>query len=707
MATSISAESGTKPWPPGTARIKSKYAGMHGRRRSNTYRVFHSPLIDRYLIGDPFTTQKDVPPPDDDAAEGSTSQLPQKRSADTGQAAETKEDDGQNGGNDENEPAQKKQRLPPSERKRLAKEKRKEQRGANKSRKFARVQDEIALCHGSSRGEGCIDGDRCRFSHNIPHYLATKAADIAFPPSDSLSITEPFVAPHKPTPLLDSHSYLDGSARCPNFACSSRCQSGFKCRFLGSHVVVQKSEDGGYVYQLVKDDAKYEQVKDKTLELNYPAPGLQKQLRTHKYPTPIADAYLDELSRLTNDEKNTGQVIEPPLEPPKSLSLDELEAQKDTPDVPIRASEKRQLRWQGMSYLAPLTTPFRRLCASFGAQITCSEMALASSLLQGTNSELSLVRRHPIEKIFGVQIAGGKLPQLVRAAEMLKTEFGPNNGRERAQVDFVDVNCGCPIDMVFNTGAGSALLENHNKLGRILIGMSRALGEVPLTIKVRTGIKEGRNTTHKLMPRLSRWGVNAFSIHGRTRQQRYSRLADWDYIKECVEALRASTEDDDLPTIPIFGGGDVFSAEQYWTNVEQTGVDGIMVGRGALIKPWIFTEIAERREWDISSRERLDMIRHHWGSDTMGVNNTRRFLCEALSFTYRYIPIGLLERLPGKINERAPAYHSRDDLETLLASNKSSDWVKISEMFLGRAPEGWTFVPKHKSNAQGGEEANG
>ncbi|KAG8683741.1 tRNA-dihydrouridine synthase 3 [Ceratobasidium sp. 394] len=558
---------------------------------------------------------------------------------------------------------------------------------------------------------------RCKFSHEVPHYLSSKPADIAFPPLDALSTTKPFVTPHVPSPLAESQPNLDGAARCPNFGCSGKCQSGFKCRFLGSHVKVHESEAGSS-FELVKDDEKYERVKGDVLELNYPSPGLQKQLRTHKYPTPIADAYLDELSRLTNAEKNNGQVIEPPLEPPMAPGVDELEAQKDTPDVPIRASEKKRLMWQGMSYLAPLTTvgnlPFRRLCASFGAQITCSEMALASSLLQGTNSELSLVRRHPIEKTFGVQIAGAKLAQLVRAAEVLKTEFGPNSGRERAQIDFVDVNCGCPIDLVFNSGAGSALLDNHNKLGRILIGMSRALGEVPLTIKVRTGIKEGRNTSHKLMPRVARWGVNAFSIHGRTRQQRYSKLADWGYIKECVEALRASTEDDDMPNIPIFGGGDVFSAEQYWINVERTGVDGIMVGRGALIKPWIFTEIAERREWDISSRERLDMIRqyaefglNHWGSDTMAMNNTRRFLCEALSFTYRYVPIGLLERLPGKINERPPAYHGRDDLETLLASNKSSDWVKISEMFLGPAPEGWAFVPKHKSNAQSGEEANG
>ncbi|KAJ1301782.1 hypothetical protein OPQ81_009011 [Rhizoctonia solani] len=684
-----------------------------------------APIKCEYLIGDPFTSQRDAP--DDDAAEGGSSNLPKKRTADEPAGAgdymelisvqsdtgpgESEEPDAAGG-----EPAVKKQRVSASERRRLAKEKRKEQKGANKGRKFARVQDEVALCHGASRGEECIDGEGCRFSHDIPHYLSTKGPDLTFPPKESLSTIEPFVSPPEREPLSGAHPDINKASACPNFHCSGKCQSGFKCRYLGSHVELQGSETGN-IFKLIKDEEKYENSKNNILELNFPSSGLQKILRTHKYLFPIADAYMSELSRLTSEDK-TGQPIEPPLEAPRKTDGVDPEAQMDTPDVPMRASEKKRLRWQGMSYLAPLTTvgnlPFRRLCASFGAQITCSEMALSQSLLQGANSEWSLVRRHPSEKIFGIQIAGSKVPQLVRAAEVLANEFGPKSGRERAHIDFVDVNCGCPIDLVFKTGAGSALLDNHNKLGRILIGMSRALGEVPLTIKVRTGIKDGRNTSHKLMPRLARWGVNAFTIHGRTRQQRYSKLADWGYIKECVEALRASTEDDDLPTIPIFGGGDVYSAEQYWTSVEQTGVDGIMVGRGALIKPWIFTEIAERREWDISSRERLDMIRqyaeyglNHWGSDTVGVNNTRRFLCEALSFTYRYVPIGLLERLPGKINERPPAYRGRDELECLLSSNKSSDWVRISEMFLGPAPEGWTFTPKHKSNAQGSEEGNG
>ena len=120
-------------------------------------------------------------------------------------------------------------------------------------------------------------------------------------------------------------------------------------------------------------------------------------------------------------------------------------------------------------------------------------------------------------------------------------------------------------------------------------------------------------------------------LHGRTRQQRYTKLADWEYIRECVNAVRAREDDEGrklispssicmpfrdtlhayiaVPRIPIFGGGDAFSAHDYWSKVESSGVDGVMIARGALIKPWIFTEIQERREWDISSRERLELIR--------------------------------------------------------------------------------------------------
>lgn len=146
--------------------------------------------------------------------------------------------------------------------------------------------------------------------------------------------------------------------------------------------------------------------------------------------------------------------------------------------------------------------------------------------------------------------------------------------------------------------------------------------------------------------------------------------------------------------------------EDYWEHMQEAEIDGVMIGRGALIKPWLFTEIKEKKVWDISARERLDMLGDfckkgmvHWGSDDLGIAKTRRFFCEWQSFLCRYIPAGLLEVLPQRMNAPPPPYRGRDELETLLSSGDSRDWVKISEMFLGPSGDNFRFVPKHKSNS--------
>ncbi|KAI0267398.1 zinc finger dihydrouridine synthase [Gloeopeniophorella convolvens] len=697
------------------------------------YPVGTAPIKAEFLLAAPG---RSLPIVDDSAAEEGTNHAAQKRK---------QEKDSQD------ESAVKKQKLSGAQRRKLTKEEKKAQRGSNKGRRWAKVRDEVDLCWRFAGSGKCDFGSECRFSHDIPAYISAKPRDIFFPLGTPLSNEPPFVA--LPGALENGdgveESSVDFTTRCPIFEATGSCRLGLKCRFLGGHV--RKSEDG--TVALVEDEEKKARTLAANTELNFVSPGTLKLLRAKKYPTPISNTYLQELKTMTQEQESKEEpdntpadaqpvdpvpVTEPDVAPaveeasaaaaepvstsptdivmepaPTKSSEEEAAAQVDTPEVPPRFAEKRRLNWSNKTYLGPLTTvgnlPFRRLCVSFGADITCGEMGLATSFLSGSKEEWSLVRRHPSESMFGVQLAGSKPATLMPTAEVIGKECGSSG------IDFVDLNCGCPIDLVFRTGSGSALLDAAGKLGKILLGMNKALGEIPMTIKLRTGVKEGRNTSHKLMPRITaEWNVAAMTLHGRTRQQRYTKLADWDYIKECVDTVRSREADEDLPRIPIFGGGDAFSAEDYWSKVDHSGVDGVMIARGALIKPWIFTEIKERREWDISSRERLELIRKyaefgldHFGTDTAGVNTTRRYLCEALSFQYRYVPIGLLEHLPPRINDRPPLFRGRDELETLLASGDSRDWVKISEMFLGPAPESWTFTPKHKSNAIGGEEGQG
>jgi tRNA-dihydrouridine synthase 3 len=356
--------------------------------------------------------------------------------------------------------------------------------------------------------------------------------------------------------------------------------------------------------------------------------------------------------------------------------------------------ERPKVDFRDKLYLAPLTTvgnlPFRRICKEFGVDITCGEMAMCTNILKGQSSEWALLRRHPSEDIFGVQVCGGWTDSMTRCAEIL------NN---HVDCDFVDVNMGCPIDIVYKKGMGSGLMDKTNRVRQILTGMRTVLKDKPLTVKMRIGIEDGKPLVQKLLPVIATTGVNAITVHGRTRQQRYTKEADWKSIADFVELATNQYN------LPLIGNGDIISYEDYLTR-KGTGVSSIMIARGALLKPWIFTEIKEQRHWDIRSSERLEMLKRfvrygleHFGSDTSGVEKTRRFLLEWQSFLCRYVPIGLLERLPPRMNDRPPAFVGRDDLETLMASSCVNDWVKLSEMLLGPVPDEFVFIPKHKSNS--------
>ncbi|KAF3435803.1 hypothetical protein FNV43_RR22895 [Rhamnella rubrinervis] len=411
-----------------------------------------------------------------------------------------------------------------------------------------------------------------------------------------------------------------------------------------------------------------------------------------KKPKCVADECCPGGAEDEGDRVIENAVCESSIEPEPEASAD-IMLPEDDRSLKLHPRERKIIDFREKLYLAPLTTvgnlPFRRVCKFLGADITCGEMAMCTNLLQGQASEWALLRRHSSEDLFGVQICGSYPDTVARAVELIDQE---------CTVDFIDINMGCPIDIVVNKGAGSALLTKPMRMKSIIEAASGTMDK-PLTVKVRTAYFEGKNRIHSLIADIDCWGASAVTIHGRSRQQRYSKLADWEYVYQCARKAPDA--------LPIIGNGDIFSYEDWNRHkADCPELSTCMIARGALVKPWLFTEIKEQRHWDISSGERLNILKdfvrfglQHWGSDTKGVETTRRFLLEWLSYTCRYIPVGLLDVIPQRLNWRPPSYYGRDELETLMVSDSAADWIRISEMLLGKVPEGFTFAPKHKSNA--------
>ncbi|XP_058609411.1 tRNA-dihydrouridine(47) synthase [NAD(P)(+)]-like isoform X2 [Onychostoma macrolepis] len=543
----------------------------------------------------------------------------------------------------------------------------KKMRGQNKSRPHKKPQsyEDKRLCPSivQERDSKCFYGDKCRFLHDVSEYMSTKAAD------------------------LGDQCYL--------FSSFGRCQYGVTCRFAKAHTSPE-------LKNLTDEDLCRRWAGQHTVR-NLLDKELQRRLRKKQERFPGTEAYLKTVSRGKKAELKSADESHaesrsgagdaangPETKDGADPAVKTVGPITDADIIKLRPCEKKQVDFRDKLYLAPLTTcgnlPFRRVCKRFGADITCGEMAMVTNLLQGQSSEWALLKRHTSEDLFGVQLEGCFPDTMTRCAELLN---------QNIDVDFVDINSGCPIDLVYKKGGGCGLMTRTSKFEQIVRGMNSVL-DVPLTVKIRTGVQQNCNIAHKLIPEMKKWGVSLITMHGRSREQRYTKSADWEYIDTCSKLAAP---------VPLFGNGDIMSYEDAM-KARETGVSGIMVARGALIKPWLFTEIKENRHWDISSGERLDILRdftnyglEHWGSDTQGVEKTRTFLLEWLSFLCRYIPVGLLERVPQKINERPPFYMGRDYMESLMASQHVGDWIQISEMLLGPVPKNFSFLPKHKANA--------
>ncbi|MGD8895817.1 MAG: tRNA-dihydrouridine synthase family protein [Acidobacteriota bacterium] len=334
----------------------------------------------------------------------------------------------------------------------------------------------------------------------------------------------------------------------------------------------------------------------------------------------------------------------------------------------------------GKVVLAPLTVggnlPFRRLCVELGAQVTVGEMAMVRKLLSGSPSEFALLKSHPEESFFGVQLADRKKDSLAEGARIA----------ESRGARFVDLNCGCPIHEITRRGLGASLLRKPRKLGLLVDAMKKAVS-VPVTVKLRTGWKEGKENVCEVARICEESGADAITVHARTREQRYSRAADWDVVGR-VAAERG---------IPVIGNGDILTYYEARERMARSGVTSLMLARGALIKPWLFREVRTGEAWEPTGEERVqvlwrlvELLHDHFGEDERGRRRAMRFLPWHMNFFCRYRP--LPEERYEESARRHPLLQSRLDggqaetpLERLLADTRPETHQRMAEELLGSA----------------------
>lgn len=225
--------------------------------------------------------------------------------------------------------------------------------------------------------------------------------------------------------------------------------------------------------------------------------------------------------------------------------------------------------------LAPMAgvtdMPFRLLCREMGAGMVCMEMVSAKAIYYHNKNTEELLAVHPRECPTSLQLFGSD-PKIV--AEMAARI-------EERPFSVLDFNMGCPVPKVVNNGEGSALMKNPKLAGELLAGLVKAVRK-PVTVKIRKGFDEEHVNAVEIAKVAESCGVAAVTVHGRTRAQYYSGRADWGIIRQVKEAVR----------IPVIGNGDVDSPEQARAMLEETGCDGVMIGRAAQGNPWIFRETA-------------------------------------------------------------------------------------------------------------------
>lgn len=292
-------------------------------------------------------------------------------------------------------------------------------------------------------------------------------------------------------------------------------------------------------------------------------------------------------------------------------------------------------------FLAPMEDvtykSFRWMCKKYGADVMYTEFVSSDALVRDIQKTKQKMILFDFDRPVAIQIYGHNIDSMVRAAQVA----------EESQPDFIDINFGCPMKKIVRHGAGAAMLNDLPKMQQMTAQIVKAV-KLPVTAKTRLGWVENDKPILEAAERLQDAGIAALAIHGRTREQIYSGEADWTLIGEVKNNPKI--------TIPIIGNGDINSAEKAKYFLEQTGVDGLMIGRGAIGRPWLFKEIKHyletgellpqptvaevveilreqmrlNLEWKDNERTGILMLRRHFAKYFPGLQNFRELKIELL-----------------------------------------------------------------------------
>lgn len=302
--------------------------------------------------------------------------------------------------------------------------------------------------------------------------------------------------------------------------------------------------------------------------------------------------------------------------------------------------------------------PFRQICRKLGADVVFTEFISSEGLIRDAAKSLHKLDFSAEERPVGIQIFGHNVESMVMAARVA----------DEANPDFIDLNFGCPVRKIVNKGGGAALLRNLPLMLQITSEVVKAVSR-PVTVKTRLGWDESSRPIVQLSEQLQDAGISAITIHGRTRAQLYSGAADWTLIGEVKNNPRI--------VIPVIGNGDIIDGQSALEKKNQTGVDGMMIGRAATGNPWIFREVKHYLKTGAllagpSLQERLDICRQHlltsasWKGEYSALLETRRHyphyfkgLPDFKPYRMRLMTSVKMEEVLSTLDEIASAYMPR------------------------------------------------